>query len=87
MADLPVVDQRAAQQREVSLVVVGEVLVQEVRGDQLQHAKELQPLVGAQREVVEADAAVGEGPRQEPDVVELDAGQLLELWKIRQNKD
>ena len=73
----------------MSLVVVGEVLVQEVRGDQLQHgvAEELQPLVGAEREIVEADAAVGEGPRQEPDVVELDAGQLLELWKIRQNID
>lgn len=61
-------------------------LVQVLRRDELQNgvSEELQPLVGAQGEVRVADAAVREGPGQQPYVVELDADRLLELGQFLQ---
>ena len=62
-------------------MVLGEVSVEVLGGDELQYrvAEELEPLVGAQRQVVEADAAVGEGARQQTDVHKLHPHLLLEL--------
>uniref|UniRef100_A0A182JB47 Uncharacterized protein n=1 Tax=Anopheles atroparvus TaxID=41427 RepID=A0A182JB47_ANOAO len=75
-----IVDQRAAQQRQVALVVLREVPVEVLRADQLQHrvAQELQPLVGAERQVREANRAIGERSRQQPNVVKAHPDRFLE---------
>ena len=69
-------------------MVLREVSVQVLGGDQLQHgvAEELEPLVGAQRQVVEADAAVGEGASQQADVHKLHAHLLLKLLHLLQTR-
>uniref|UniRef100_A0A182Q3E9 Uncharacterized protein n=1 Tax=Anopheles farauti TaxID=69004 RepID=A0A182Q3E9_9DIPT len=75
-----VVDERAAQQRQVALVVLREVPVQVLGADQLQHrvAQKLEPLVRAEREICEPDRAVRERARQQPDVVEPHPDRVLE---------
>jgi hypothetical protein len=65
-------------------MVFRKVLVQVVRGYELQHgvAEELHPLVGAQGEVREAKRAVGERPGQEADVSECDADGVFKLGEF-----
>lgn len=57
----------------MTFMMLGEMFVEILRGDELQHCvpEELQPLVGAQRQVGKAHGAIGENPRQESDVLEF----------------
>ena len=64
--------------------MLGKEFVKVFGGDKLKDrvTEEFQSLVGAQRQIVEADAAVGERPGQQPDVHELRPDRILKFGHL-----
>ena len=84
----PVVDKTGAEEGEMALVMVREVFVEILRGDELQHCvpQELHSLVAAHGQVVEADGSVSEGSGQQSDVFELNPSHFLKLHQFLEDR-
>uniref|UniRef100_A0A8W7PG29 Uncharacterized protein n=1 Tax=Anopheles coluzzii TaxID=1518534 RepID=A0A8W7PG29_ANOCL len=68
-----IVYQRAAQQRQMPLVMLREVPVEILAADQLQYsvAQELEALIGPERKIGEPNGTIGKSTCQQPNVIEL----------------
>lgn len=82
-----VADERAAQEREVTLVMIGKEAVQMVGDHEIEHcvAEELESLIVAERDQVERGRARAKGLRQQTDMLEFDADHVLEQLHVLQN--
>lgn len=71
----------------MAFVMLWEMSIQILGADQLQHgvAKKLQPLIGAQREIREADAAICERTSQQTNVMELHADGIFKFCEMFQH--
>lgn len=72
----------------MSFVMLWEVSVQVFGRHQLQHciSQEFKPLIRAEREIIEADAAVGEGAGQQADVLEFHTNGILKFGEFLRNR-
>lgn len=70
-------------------MMLGEVLVKIFRGNQLEDGvpQKLESLIGAESQIVEADASVGERSRQQSNVRELHSDRVLKLGQSLQERE